>query len=148
MQLSPHFTLAEFERSDTAVRHFISNSAPPRVIARLQVLCTTILEPLRERLGPIQISSGYRSPEVNRRVGSSPGSQHVHGEAVDIVVAGRRPLEVCEIVVEMGLPFHQLIHEFGSWTHVSIAPEGKAARGQCLTIDKHGTVEGLLDVRR
>jgi hypothetical protein len=37
---------------------------------------------------PIVINSGYRSPELNKKVGGSPTSNHLTGCAVDIRVAG------------------------------------------------------------
>ena len=37
---------------------------------------------------PIRITSPYRTPEYNRKVGGKPSSQHLEGRAADIVVVG------------------------------------------------------------
>ena len=40
---------------------------------------------MRDALGPIRVSSGYRNPELNRAIGgSSRTSQHCKGEALDL----------------------------------------------------------------
>lgn len=83
--LTEHFTLQEFTRSDTAAKYGIDNTVPSKYIPRLEQLCKTILEPLRQFAGqPIVISSGFRSPVLNLKVGGVPSSQHTLGEAADI----------------------------------------------------------------
>ena len=85
MQLSKHFSLSEFERSATAAKHGIDNHVPSQYIPTLEQLCKEILEPLRAFAGqPIIISSGYRSPQLNLKVGGVYSSQHTLGEACDI----------------------------------------------------------------
>ncbi len=147
MNLSDHFTLAELTASDTAERFGIDNTPNDSEIANLASLCEEILEPLRATVGPIQVTSGFRCLTLNRRIGSKDTSHHTMGRAADIKVAGMKPLDVCELIVSMGLPFEQLIHEFGSWCHVAIAPDGKAPKRQTLTIDKQGTRPGLHPAR-
>lgn len=50
------------------------------------------LDALRERMGhPLIVSSGYRSPEHNRRVGGAPASKHMEGIAFDISMANVDP---------------------------------------------------------
>ena len=83
--LSPHFKLAEFERSATATKLGIDNRVPSHYIPALQQLCQEILEPLREfAQQPVVISSGYRCPQLNVKVGGVYSSQHTLGEACDI----------------------------------------------------------------
>ena len=91
MQLSEHFSLSEFTRSATAAKYGIDNTFDPsnpahaEIIANLRNLCEQVLEPLRAFASqPIIISSGYRSPALNRAVGGAKNSQHLTGEAVDI----------------------------------------------------------------
>ena len=135
MKLSPHFTLEEFTFSHTAVRHGIDNEPPSEKIPCLIALCENILEPLRAEVGcPIHITSGYRSPALNARIGGSNRSQHTRGEAADIVVPGMTPLGVCKLMIGMELPYDQLIFEFGRWTHVSYTRG--APRGMVLTAVK------------
>jgi len=131
MRLSDHFSLSEFTRSRTAAKLGISNEPTPEHAAKLMLLCEQILEPLRDEVGvPITISSGYRSSALNEAIHGSRRSQHCRGEAADIIVPGLAPLEVCKLIEAMGLPFDQLIHEFGQWTHVSYH---EPARGETLT---------------
>lgn len=56
-----YFTFTEMERSDTAVRHAIDNTAPESARKNIAVLVDTVLDPLREAWGkPISVTSGYR----------------------------------------------------------------------------------------
>jgi len=36
-------------------------------------------------------------------------------------VARQSPFDTCELIVAMGLPFDQVIHEFGRWVHLGVA---------------------------
>lgn len=122
MNLSRNFTLAELVHSQTAARRGLDNTPPPEVVAELERLARTVLQPLRDRLArPIVVSSGYRSPAVNRAVGGARESAHLFGRAADITVPGMTSREVCKAIVDGGLPFDQCIDEFGSWCHVAIA---------------------------
>lgn len=119
--------------SQLAVRNGIDNVPPPDVVARM-VKTAHGLERIRTACGnrAIRISSGYRSPEVNRLVGgvSNPPSQHTTGEAADFTVAKLTPRQVVEIVSQSGIEFDQLILEFNSWVHVSFTDN---PRGNVLT---------------
>lgn len=82
-QISTNFSLSEFERTSTG----LPNSVPLKYMASLSKGVLSILQPLRDTLGvPVVISSGYRSPEVNKRVGGVHNSQHMYGQAADIIV--------------------------------------------------------------
>lgn len=121
-----HFTIEEFLQSATARAHGIDMTPPPAVAASLEALCANVLDPLRERLGqPVRVSSGYRPPALNPLVGGANSSQHTAGEAADISVNGMTPKELCEAIIKFGLPFDQLIEEFGAWSHVSYRPKGR-----------------------
>ena len=122
MILSLHFELAEFLVSETAARLGISNEPSDEVIVNLRRLCSEVLEPLRESLArPVIITSGYRSAELNHAIGGSFTSHHMIGRAADIIVPGLPPIEVCRHIQLLDLPCSQIIHEFGRWTHVSVA---------------------------
>ena len=128
MLLSPHFSLAELTRSQWAIRHGVANEPSPQALARLTDLCVAVLEPLRTfRAMPVMILSGYRNPEVNAAIGGSPTSQHMaeDGAAADIMIAGLTNAEILKAVVVLGLPYDQLIEEFGSWVHVSHGPRNR-----------------------
>ena len=141
MNLSKNFTLAEMTFSQTAQRLGINNTPNQSHINKMKSLCTHILQPLRDNLGvPIKVTSGYRSPALNKAIGGSQTSQHSNGEAVDIVVNGMTPRQVCLKIIELKLPFDQLILEYDSWVHVSYSPRH---RRQKLTINKSGTKQGI-----
>ena len=104
MKLSEHFSLSEFERSATATKLGIDNSVPSQYIPALQQLCKEILEPLREFAGqPIIISSGYRCPQLNIKVGGVYSSQHTLGEACDIRIP-RQPYRQAMVPLDDGQP--------------------------------------------
>ena len=135
MNLSAHFTLQEFTRSQTAVRRGIDNTPPPEIIETLTLLCVTVLEPILAALGPVSISSGYRSVTLNRAIGGAAGSQHTKGEAADISVEGMSAEALYVAIKNSPIPFDQLIQDFGEWVHISYSP---TPRRQCLRAVKDG----------
>jgi hypothetical protein len=146
IRLTDHFSLEELTASQTAARLGIDNAPDATIAAELRRLAVK-LERVRERLGaPILVSSGYRSPALNAAVpGSAPGSAHTFGRAADFTCPGfGTPLDICKVLrAEGGIPFDQLIHEFGAWVHFGIALFGQLPRRQVLTIDAGGTRSGL-----
>ncbi|MCA3180941.1 MAG: D-Ala-D-Ala carboxypeptidase family metallohydrolase [Burkholderiaceae bacterium] len=134
MNLSPNFTLDELLLSQTATRRGIDNTPTATIIAELQRLAQTILQPLRDHLGrPVVVSSGYRSPALNRAVGGAQNSDHMYGRAADITVPGLKPRDVALTIVELRLPFRQCIVEGGRWVHVSIGDSSVEPRREQLT---------------
>jgi len=132
-RLSRHFRLAEFTHSDTADAHGIDIRvlAQSPVHRQLATLVERVLEPLRRHLGePVRVNSGYRPVHVNELVGGASSSQHIRGQAADVVVASLTPLEVAETIAALELPVDQCIHEFGRWVHVSY---GTRQRREYLT---------------
>lgn len=125
MKLSPHFTLEEMIKSQAGDRAGIDNMPPPACREALRALCVNVLEPIRERFGPVVVTSGYRGPELNRMVGSSSSSQHLKGEAADIEVPGMSNGDLARWI-EKHLEYDQLILECyklgvpsSGWVHVS-----------------------------
>ncbi len=119
-----YFTIRELTKSETANRKHIDNTPSPEAVNNLTALVDNILDPLREAWGkPIIVSSGYRSPKLNRAVGGSTSSQHVKGQAADICTLADTPQEnkkLYDLILQLGLPFDQLINEYGyNWVHVS-----------------------------
>ena len=132
MKLSTHLDLSEVIRSDSAKRNGISNMPTPEHIENFKLLAEKIFEPVREHFGvPIRISSGYRSKELNAKIGGSATSQHCKGQAVDIDMDGTSLTnkQIFDYIKD-NLPFDQLIWEFGNednpdWVHVSYVPNGR-----------------------
>lgn len=122
MRLTAHFTLAEFTRSESAKRHGVSNEPTPEHLENIKVLCEKVLEPIRVKFGPINISSGYRSKTLNHYIGGTLKSQHLEGKAADIDMDGMASVTNKEIFeyIKHNLEFDQLINEHDySWVHVS-----------------------------
>ena len=124
--LSKHFSLAELTKSSTATRRGIDNDPDSTARENLIVLCSEVLEPVREHYGvPFVPNSGFRCLELNRAIGSSDSSQHVTGNAVDFEVPGVDNKEVA-LWVKENCDFDQLILEFykdgeptSGWVHCS-----------------------------
>ena len=141
MNLSPNFALDELTASETAARHGIDNTPDQATIQNLTRLANALQE-VRTLLGNkvIIISSGYRSPELNQKVGGSATSDHCKGLAADFICPSYgTPDEIVRVVMASAIPFKQVIREFDKWVHFSIPEEGEAPRKQALIIDKQGT---------
>lgn len=142
MRITPHFTLAEMTASQIAARECLDNTPSPQVVSNLQRLCQT-LEQVRALFGrSITISSGYRCPALNARIGGAQASQHVSGLAADFTVGGVCHREVVKRISESAVDFDQLILEFDRWVHLSVSVS--TPRRQVLTIRKGtGYLPGL-----
>ena len=139
MNLSPHFTLAELTRTSSG----ITNVPTDAEVKALSALCTTLLEPVRAKFGPVSIHSGYRGPAVNASIGGSKTSQQMRGEAADFHCPGATLETVMRwIVTESNLHYGQVIlegHAPGepSWIHLSLGSPWRlgSACMQALTFD-------------
>jgi hypothetical protein len=145
-QLTANFYLEEFTRSEIAARlgRPIVVERDSAEYANVLRLCTHVLQPLRDGLGPVFVTSGVRPLWLNTMIGGSQQSQHIDGQAADLVVSGFSPYEVVAWLISSGLPFDQVIHEFGQWVHVSINPVGRPPRGMVLTAWKRPDGAGAL----
>lgn len=132
MKLSPHLTLAEMIRSESAKRLRISNQPLPEHLDNMKLLAKNVFEPIRKHFGmPIYISSGYRSDKLNKAIKGSKTSQHCKGQAMDIDMDGSGLISNANVFyfIKDNLDFDQLIWEFGDnynpdWVHVSyVSPD-------------------------
>ena len=139
MKLTTNFSLAELTASQVAARQGINNNPTAGQIENLKKLCESILQPIRNHYdAPVIVSSGFRSPELCIRIGSSIDSQHAKGQAADIQVVGIDNKALAKYIKE-NLDFDQLILEFykedegphSGWVHVSYV--GKGNRKESLT---------------
>lgn len=123
--LTKNFALEELCRSTTAAAMKMRNEPGKEEIVNLTLLAEHVLQPLRNEMGEsITISSGYRSPALNRLVGGVSNSQHVTGQAADIAVGGNLAKgKKWFNYIKNNLPFDQLIWEHNKqgvyWIHVS-----------------------------
>lgn len=136
-----YFTIAELTRTN----HAIDNRQTPAQEENLKLLVEKVLDPAREEFGqPIKVTSGFRSEELNKKIGGAhkykdgvyiATSQHCFGEAADIQCSDNKKL--FRILADM--EFDQLIYEFGTdeqpaWIHVSYSL--KKNRNQILRAKK------------
>ncbi|MFO1083230.1 MAG: D-Ala-D-Ala carboxypeptidase family metallohydrolase [Reyranellaceae bacterium] len=118
-QLSQHFSLEEFIRSDTAQAMGEPNLPTPEHRKNLEILADH-MEKVRDLFGvPVLITSGYRNPKVNAAVGGVPNSDHAVGLAADFHVDGIDDLHAARKIRDSTLNFDQLILERGRCVHMS-----------------------------
>ena len=128
-KLSEHFSLGEFTKSGSHPE--VYNVPSHEAIANLKRLCTW-LEVLRLRAGnPIRINSGYRSPQLNRKIGGAAKSNHLTGCAVHIRTSGMEQA-ICYAAIlinyskESNQDFDELLIEknrYGAiWLHFAVRP--------------------------
>ena len=135
-----YFSLDELCRSNRAARMGVRNEPNDEERENLVALVDNVLDPARAEIGhAVGVSSGYRCKRVNDAIpGSSKTSQHVKGEAADLVAGGpHENLRLAQIIVRQG-KFDQLILEnvgrkdlWPTWVHVSYKRSGQN-RGQIL----------------
>ena len=128
--LSEHFKLGEMTKSNSHPE--VYNIPSHEAIANLKRVCVW-LEVLRERAGgPILINSGYRSPQLNKKIGGVPTSNHLTGCAVDIRVADMEQLiRYAAILLDYADESHQQFDElliernrYGAiWLHFAVRPK-------------------------
>lgn len=123
-------SLKELLFSETATRLGIDNTPTDQVLINLQTLIYEVITPIINQFGDIKITSGYRSPELCKAIGSSTTSQHTLGQAVDCEVIGVPNKELADWVVSH-LNYDQCILEFwkpeeanSGWVHVSYNKAG------------------------
>lgn len=146
MQLSEHFNLKEFTKSETAIRKRIDNTPNAVHAQNLKNVCEKILEPVRKHFGkPVRINSGYRGPALNTAVGGSSKSQHCNGEAVDFEIDGLANPDLAKWVSE-NCEFDQIILEFydpkegpnSGWVHASYTSTGKNRKEKLTAVTING----------
>jgi zinc D-Ala-D-Ala carboxypeptidase len=140
-QLSTHFSLEELCSSDTAARLGINNAPPDFVVQNLQRVANW-MESVRDLVldsKPIDVHSGYRSPDLNKAVGGVVTSAHCFGLAIDFTCPEfGTPYQVAKAISESNLlpSMDQLIREYG-WVHIGLADTGRTcAFGTVLGHDK------------
>ena len=135
-QLTQHFWLEELLVSSTADQLGIANTPTPTHLDRLRTILAPGLERVRAACGnrPMTVTSAYRNPEINRRVGGTPTSAHPMGFAADLRVAGLSAFATARAIAaamaDGDIRLDQLILESGRRiVHVSFDPRLRMMRG-------------------
>ena len=145
-KLSEHFTLGELTKSGSHPE--VYNIPSHEAIANLTNL-TKWLEVLRKRYNekygvgeePVRINSGYRSPQLNKKIGGVATSNHLTGCAVDIRVLGMEQLIryatiLLDYADESRQDFDELLIEKNRhgaiWLHFAVRPRDNRHKVNCL----------------
>lgn len=141
MQLSKNFWLSEFTRSSTAKREGLCTGEvlciEPSLeqVARIREATDELWQKLRDRMGPMRVTGGLRTPELNELLpGSSPTSAHMTGDAADFHFLQARSGDVMEYLEEGHLEFDQAIL-YPQTGHIHLGyrhPTTRRQRGQLL----------------
>lgn len=124
-----YFKEHELYQSSVAQQQGINNTPGKQELDRLLHIRDNYLNPIRDKLGePIIVSSGYRCPELNKKVGGASTSNHLTGEAVDLVVRSGNIKKLFNTIEsflkESNLPFDELLFEKSSkgsvWVHLAV----------------------------
>lgn len=121
--LTANFTLAEL----TKTRFDLDNTPSTQVVENLRTLCEKVLQPLRDAVGPVTVTSGYRSKLVNEAANGARNSDHLYGYAADLQSPDGDHRKIYDWLKSNAM-FTQLIYEFGNdkqpqWVHVSYNPK-------------------------
>ena len=134
--MTPHFSLEEVTHSDTAKRLGIDNTVPLGLMDNVKRMCEK-LEEVRSLFGkPIKITSFYRCPELNKKVGGSKTSAHMNGLACDFTVKGIDVEDVFSNIKASEITFDQLILESSktsTWIHLGVEKDGDKPRQMVMS---------------
>jgi uncharacterized protein YcbK (DUF882 family) len=94
MKITTNFNLEEFNCKD--------GSLMPNTVMINIIKLAKNLQVLRDYLGAsITVNSGYRSPKYNAKIGGVKNSQHLLGNASDLMVKGFTPKQVAEAIEKL-----------------------------------------------
>ena len=132
--MTKNFSLAELTKTNTG----LPNALPKHLEGNLRALAENVLQPARDALGAIEVTSAYRSPAVNKAVGGSKTSQHVQAQAADLKYAGGN--DVLFNWIADNVDYDQLIWEFGTdsepaWVHVSYASNNRKQKLKAVKVN-------------
>ena len=115
-KLTKNFSLEEFKCKD-------GSDIPNNVLSNIIELAKN-LQVLRDTINKtISITSGYRSPKYNAKIGGVKNSQHVKGTASDIQIKEMTPKEVSLVIdelIESGKMKQGGIGVYPNFTHYDI----------------------------
>lgn len=121
MKLTNNFNLSEFNKHNFALTE--------TVLRNIQELAKN-LQVLRDEVKkPIKITSGYRDPSFNKKIGGATQSRHLTGQAADLKIEGYTPKQVAAIIEKLiaaGKMKQGGLGIYSTWIHYDV--RGTAAR--------------------
>ena len=108
LKLSKNFRVKEFACKDGSDPVFVADEL------------VEVLQRIRSHFGKaVKITSAYRTPTHNKKVGGEVYSQHLYGMAADIKISGVSPKKVAEYAEKL-LPRNGGIGIYGTFTHIDV----------------------------
>lgn len=137
-----YFTIKELCKSNTAIAFNIDNTPSPQIVKNLQELID-FLNPIREAWGsPIKVTSGYRCPQLNARVGGAKTSAHLKGFAADLQPANGNMKEFKQFIqrylIDNNCKWDQALLEksaFAEWVHIGLKNNSGMQRKQIKNLN-------------
>ncbi len=122
---------------------------PHSVLNNLHDTHDTILDPLQSALNSefgsgqynVRVTSSYRSPAYNRKIGGATNSRHLTGTAMDIQVPGLSNDKIIGVLNKYNIPFGRAIAEKNgraSWVHLEYS-KGQSQRGVVASMTNGGS---------
>ena len=154
MKLTDNFSYEEL--TNTSFKDYLQDvrNASKGYYPALYLLAKEVLEPIRKILGdqPLHVTSGMRSRSLNAKLGGVSNSQHLYGQAVDLVPKVGTPEEAFNKLISspefQKIPIGQIILEksvkivdgkkvvIATWIHVSLGSPYTEYDHEVLKLDK------------
>lgn len=148
-KLSKYLKVKDLTRSQKALQYNIDNRLPESLLDNAKKIASLYDKIYEKFNGNVSLTSGYRSPKLNKKVGGSTTSQHKSALAIDI--QGKNGVKNSTILswVRYNLQYQQIIHEFGTsaepaWVHIGYGTKMQFLRirgGISKSIDKNNDSE-------
>lgn len=117
-QISEHFKVREFAQKDFRC---------DKVIVDTELI--NVLEDIRAHFNkPVNVTSGYRTPEYNTKIGGVKNSQHTKGTAADIKISGI-PAKKVQKYLKHKYPNKYGIGSYSTFTHIDVRAKKARWRG-------------------
>ena len=136
IRLNEFVFLEDLLISQTATEKGIDNTEiNQKIFQNLYWLAEKIIKPVLKLKSNGIITSCFRCQKLNDLVGWSKTSQHLRGEAIDMVFTGESLESVFEFFKNTQLPYDQLILEKNNCLHFSYDRDKKQQRREALTYE-------------